>query len=89
MHWWSILIASQVVWIRHLSGISLDLSHSDLVRYRCYNRKSVGALPVHFADLRASFVTGVYMVHGVYAYTCVRVLRGGGGGMCTFVCTCI
>ena len=47
VHWWSIHIASSVVWIRQLSGASLDLSHSDLVRYRCYKRKSVGAHPVH------------------------------------------
>ena len=40
-------MASPVVWIRQLSGASLDLSHSDLVRYRCYKRKSVGAHPVH------------------------------------------
>ena len=40
-------MASQVVWIGQLSGASLDLSHSDLVRYRCYKRKSVGAHPVH------------------------------------------
>ena len=37
VHWWSIHMASPVVWIRQLSGESLDLSHSDLVRYRCYN----------------------------------------------------
>ena len=85
-HWWSIFIASQVVWIRQLSGTSLDLSHSDLVRYHCYKRKSVGAPPVHFADLRAFLVTGVYMVHGVYACTCVCVcvcvcVAGGGGGV--------
>ena len=41
-------MASPVVWIRQLSGTSLDLSHSNLVRYRCYKRKSVGAHPVHF-----------------------------------------
>ena len=58
VHWWSILIASQVVWIRQLSGTSLDRSHSDLVRYRCYKRKFVGVPPVHFADLRASFACG-------------------------------
>ena len=40
-------MASPVVWIRQLSGASLDLSHSDLVRYRCYERKSVGTHPVH------------------------------------------
>ena len=40
-------MASPVAWIRQLSGASLDLSHSDLVRYRCYKRTSVGAQPVH------------------------------------------
>ena len=40
-------MVSPVVWIRQLSGASLDLSHSDLARYRCYKRKSVGAHPVH------------------------------------------
>ena len=48
-HWWSIHMGPQVVWSRQLSGASLDLSHSDLVRYRCYTyrRKSVGAHPAH------------------------------------------
>ena len=68
-------MASPVLWIRQLSGASLDLSHSDLVRYRCYNRKSVG---------RASLATGVYMIHGtwcvcvcvcVYMYLCTRVYK--------------
>ena len=40
VHWWSIHMASQVVWIGQLSGASFDLSHSDLVHYRCYKRKS-------------------------------------------------
>ena len=31
VHWWSIHMASPVVWIRQLPGASLDLSHSDLV----------------------------------------------------------
>ena len=46
-------VASQVVWIGQISGASLDLSHSDLVRYRCYKykRKSVGAHPVHLKGL--------------------------------------
>ena len=47
VHWVSNHMASQVVWIGQFSGASLDLSHSDLVRYRCYKRKSVGAHPVH------------------------------------------
>ena len=64
-------MASPVVWITQFSGASLGLSHSDLVRCRCYKRKSVGAHPVHFADLRASLVTGVCMVHGVYVGGCL------------------
>ena len=40
-------MALPVVWIIQLSDASPDLSHSDLVRYRCYKRKSVGAHPVH------------------------------------------
>ena len=48
-------MASPVLWIRQLSGASLDLSHSDLVRYRCYNRKSVGARPVHVLLLRRAY----------------------------------
>ena len=40
-------MALPVVWVIQLSDASLDLSHSDLVRYRCYKRKSVGAHPVH------------------------------------------
>ena len=52
-------MASTVVWIRQLSGESLDLSHSDLVRYQCYKRKSISSA---FTDLRASLVAGVYMV---------------------------
>ena len=67
-------MASPVVWIRQLSGASLDLPHSDLVRYRCYKRKSVGAHPVHLQIcvllLRRAYTW--YMVHGVCA--------GGGGG---------
>ena len=42
-----VYVLSQVVWIGQLSGTSLDLSHPDLVRYRRYKRKSVGAHPVH------------------------------------------
>ena len=56
-------MASPVVWIRQLSGASLDLSHSDLVRYRCYE-KICGCTSSAFADLHASLATGVYMVHG-------------------------
>ena len=41
VHWWSIHMASPVVWIRQLSGASLVLSHLDLVRYRCYKGPSV------------------------------------------------
>ena len=39
-------MASPVVWIRQVSGTSLDLNYSDLVRHRCCKRKSVGAHPV-------------------------------------------
>ena len=40
-------MASQVVCIELLSSASFDLSPSDLVRYRCYKGKPVGAHPVH------------------------------------------
>ena len=65
VHWWSIQMASPIVWIRQLSGASLDLSHSDLVRYRCYIEKICGCTSSALADLRASLATCVYMVHGM------------------------
>ena len=77
VHWWSIHMASPVVWIRQLSGACLDLSHSDLVRYRCYKRKSVGAHPVNLQIcvllLRGGYTW--YMVHGTW-----YMVGGGGGG---------
>ena len=73
-------MASPVVWIRQLSGASLDLSHSDLDRYRCYKRKSEGA----FADLRASLATDTwYMVHDVCMWVLVCAL------VCVCVCVCV
>ena len=60
-------MALPVVWIIQLSGASLDLSHSDLVRYRCYKRKSVGAHPVHLQ-------TCVLLLRRAYAwYVCACV----------------
>ena len=47
VQWRSIHTAMPVVWIRQLSGASLDLSHSDLVRNRCNKRTSEGAHSVH------------------------------------------
>ena len=62
-------MASPVVWIRQLSGASsLDLSHSDLVRYRCYKRKSVGAHPVHL-QICVLFLRRAYTW---YIHGCVR-----------------
>ena len=87
VHWWSIHMASPVVWIRQLSGASLDLSHSDLVRYRCYKRKPVGAHPVHLQIcvllLRRAYTWRIYGV---------CVWGGGGGGVvdvCVDVCVCV
>ena len=57
-------MALPVVWIIQLSGASLDLSHPDLVRYRCYKRKSVGAHPVHLQ-------TCVLLLRRAYACVCM------------------
>ena len=68
-------MALPVTWIRQLSGASLDLSHSDLVRYRCYKRKSVGAHPVHLQVcvllLRRAY-TWYMVVHGVFPSTYIH-----------------
>ena len=83
-------MASPVVWIRQLSGASLDLSHSDPVRYRCYKRKSVGAHPVHLQIcvllLRRAYTWYIvryilYMSMQIYMIVLMsRLLRG--------VCSC-
>ena len=73
-------MASPVVWIRQLSGASLDLSHSDPVRYRCYKRKSEGAHPVHLQIC-------VLLLQRAYTWymvcVCVRVC------VYVFVCVCV
>ena len=76
VHWLSIHMASPVVWIGQLSGTSLDLSHSDLVRYRCYKRKSVGAHSLH-AQISALLMRRAYTWYMV----CVCV--------CVYVCACV
>ena len=74
-------------WLRRLdlSGASLDLAHSDLIRYRCYKRTFFcGCTSSAFADLRASLATAYtwYMVcvrahavgtHGERIQDCVGV----------------
>ena len=61
-------MASPVVWIRQLPGARLDLSYSDLVRYRGYKRKSVGAHPVllQICVLLLRRACTWYMVCGVW-----------------------
>ena len=81
VHWWSIHMASLVTWIRQLSGASLDLSHSQLVRYRCYKRKSVGAYPVHLQIC-------VLLLRRAYTYmVCTRVCACAYRGCCTRNCS--
>ena len=78
-------MASPVVWIRQLSGASLDLSHSDLVRYRCYKRKPVGAHPVHLQIC-------VLLLRRAYTWRIYGVCVGGGGSggcVCGCVCVCV
>ena len=85
-------MASPVVWIRQLSGASLDLSHSDLVRYRCCKRKSVGAHPVHLQIcvllLQRAYtwyrLSGTWCVYIVLLCVCVCVCV-----MCVCVCVCV
>ena len=71
-------MASPVVRNRQLSGASIDLSHSDLVRYHCYKRTSMGAHPVHLQIcvllLRRAYtlyIHGVCMCVRVNVYGCV------------------
>ena len=72
------------VWIRQLSGASLVLPHSDVVRYRCYKRKSVGCTSSALADLRASLATGVYMVPRVHKPILICTLDDT-----VMVCVCV
>ena len=70
------------VCVRARACVCLDPSHSDLVHYRCYKEKICACTSSAFADLRASLVTGVCMIHGVRVCVCVCVCdRGGGGGV--------
>ena len=59
-------MASPVVWFRQLSGASLNLSHSDLVRYRCYKR-TVGE---HQCICRFACFSCDGRLHGTW-YVCV------------------
>ena len=70
-------MAPQVVWIGQLSGASLDLSHSDRVRYRCYKRKSVGAHPMHLQICVCAYAhTFMYVYNMLLAlviFLCTRI----------------
>ena len=79
-------MTSPVVWIRQLSGASLDLSHSDLVRYRCYQRTSVGGHPVHLQICVLLYRRACtwYMVHGVFV--CMRARVHAYVSVCMCLC---
>ena len=62
--------------IRLLSGTSLDLFYSDSDQLLFLYEKICGCTSNSFADLGASPATGVYMVHGVWAYVwCVHAVQ--------------
>ena len=63
-------IVEPIMWSRQLSGATLDLSHSDLVHYRCYKRKPVGAHPLQTCVLLLRQAYTWYMVC-VCVYVCM------------------
>ena len=76
-------MALPVVWVRQLSGASLDHFHSNLVGYRCYKRKSMGVSPMHLQIC-------VFLLRWAYAWCMVHVcVWGGGGGVRVFVSVCV